>query len=217
MTAKLKNALWISGVLAAIILVGSVIYNQLGNTQTLVRQLPYYDVTPSDGKPHYVKPFQFTDQQDHAVSEQTVNGKIYVAEFFFCNCQGICPVMNKQMMRIAARYKSENDFMILSHTVKPREDTVTALFQYANAHHANYAQWRFLTGNENEIFDMARNAYMVAEPQYALGDDFVHTEYFSLVDKNKQVRGLYDGTDSLAIDSLMNDIDLLLQQQRLSH
>lgn len=162
---------------------------------------------------HTIQPFAFINQYNDTVSEKTIENKIYVTDFFFASCQSICPKMSSQLVHVQEAYKNDNDVLILSHTVNPSNDTVEVLNGYAQTYGAMKNKWHFLTGNKKEIYDMARYSYLVN----ALEDDgtaegFLHSELFILVDAKKRIRGMYDGTDSVAVVKLISDIKLLKQE-----
>jgi len=169
-----------------------------------------------DGKDtlyHTVQPFSFINQYHDTVSEKTINNKIYVADFFFATCQSICPKMSSQLVHVQEAFKNDNNVLILSHTVNPANDTVEVLNGYAQTYGAIKNKWHLLTGNKKTIYDMARYSYLVN----ALEDDgsaegFLHSELFILVDAQKRIRGMYDGTDSVAVLKLISDIKLLKQE-----
>jgi len=177
------------------------------------------DTVDANGKPttlsvvHTVPDFRFTDQDGNAVTQETTAGKTYVADFFFTTCQTICPVMSKEMMKLAVRLKGDSGVMFISHTVDPEIDSTRQLKDYAIEHNAQAWQWRFVTGSKKELYDMARYGYYVVGSEGEGGpDDFVHTQKFALVDKYRQIRGFYDGTDSIEVDKLYKDIQLLKQE-----
>ncbi len=170
----------------------------------------------TDGKDtlyHTVQPFSLINQYHDTVSEKTINNKIYVADFFFATCQSICPKMSSQLVHVQNAFKNDNNVLILSHTVNPSNDTVEVLNGYAQTYGAIKNKWHLLTGNKKTIYDMARYSYLVN----ALEDDgstegFLHSELFILVDAQKRIRGMYDGTDSVAVVKLISDIKLLKQE-----
>lgn len=179
------------------------------------------DSTDAAGKPltytlvHQVPDFEFTDQNGNVVSQETTEGKTYVADFFFTTCQSICPVMSKEMMKLSLKYKDDPDLMFLSHTVDPETDSVPQLKTYAMAHQAKDKQWKFLTGSKKALYDMARKGYFVTATEGDGGaEDFVHTQNFVLVDKYRKIRGYYDGTDSTEMLKLTRDIELLKAEYR---
>jgi protein SCO1 len=176
------------------------------------RRLPYLGEAGQ-----HVKPFSFINQDGKVVTEKNVEGKIYVAEFFFSTCEGICPTMNENMTKVYQTFRGQNDFAILSHTVKPEEDTVEQLKRYANKYEADGEQWMFLTGAKDNLYRMATYSYIipVAEEIDSNGiPAFVHSENFILVDKEKKLRGVYDGTKKDAVDKLIKDIAELRKEYK---
>lgn len=167
---------------------------------------------------HKIGEFQFLNQNGETISHKDVEGKIYVAEYFFTTCPTICPVMNKQMQRVQEAYLGNEHFKILSFTVNPEVDDVKQMKNYAEGHHANNNQWWFLTGDKEKLYQLARKSFFVLKPAEAqnLGDagsDFIHTNNFVLVDQKKQIRGYYDGTNQEEVDKLIRDIAVLLKNQ----
>ncbi|NLR59629.1 SCO family protein [Chitinophaga polysaccharea] len=161
---------------------------------------------------HTVQGFSFTDQDGKTKAKADVEGKIYVAEFFFTTCTGICPKMNANMDQVYAKYKDKPDFLILSHTVDPDHDSVPILKAYADKHKADSKNWWFLTGDKKQLYRMARQAYLVDDGTYTGEEDFVHTQWFALVDKQGRIRGLYEGTKKQDVDKLITDIDRLMEE-----
>jgi protein SCO1 len=181
-----------------------------------VRYLPYFGPkypTHNDTTYHSIGDFEFTDHNNNKVSQQTLNGKIYVTEYFFTTCKSICPVMNNNLIGIYKQFKDKKDFLILSHTVDPGTDSVPVLKRYADAHGVTDDKWLFVTGNKKELYDLARKSYLLDASEGNGGEeDFVHTQNFALVDKDKHIRGFYDGTDSAEVIRLAQDIKLLLKE-----
>ena len=159
---------------------------------------------------HSIQPFSFTNQFNETVSDKTIEGKIVVTDFFFATCQSICPKMSSQLVHVQSAFKNDNDVLILSHTVNPINDSVEVLYGYGQSYGAIKNKWHFLTGNKKEIYDMARYSYLVnALEEDGTAEGFLHSELLILVDANKHIRGMYDGTDSLAVVKLIADIKLL--------
>jgi protein SCO1/2 len=173
-------------------------------------------VLPRDGKDtiyHTVKPFAFVNQYNEVVNDKTVNGKIYVADFFFVTCQSICPKMSSQLVHLQRAFQNDSSVLILSHTVNPHHDTVEVLNGYAQSYGAIKNKWHFLTGEKKSIYDMARYSYLVnAFEDDGSEEGFLHSELFVLIDAKKRIRGMYDGTDSIAVVKLISDIKLLKQE-----
>jgi protein SCO1/2 len=162
---------------------------------------------------HTIQSFSFTNQDGKTVTEKDFDNSIYVTDFFFTTCHSICPIMSTQMERVAEAYKTNNQVKILSHTVDPEIDTVEQLKAYAIKHNANSKQWMFVTGEKKQLYDIARTGYLLDAQEGNGGpDDFIHTQNFALIDKEKRIRGYYDGTDSLEVNQLIKDIDLLLKE-----
>ena len=162
---------------------------------------------------HSVPSFRFVNQLGDTVTDKNYEGKIYVADFFFASCQSICPKMSTQLQRVQEKFESNNDVLLLSHTVNPEEDTVQALAKYAAMVHANNKKWNFVTGDKKQLYDIARNGYFVTALEGDGGpDDFIHSEKFILVDKEKHIRGIYDGTSTVEVDRLMDEINVLIAE-----
>jgi protein SCO1/2 len=158
-----------------------------------------------------VADFRLTSQEGKTVSQADLNNSIYVANFFFANCQGICKKMTSQMTRVQEKFKSNPNVKIVSYTVDPARDSVEALDAYAQTYGADPKMWYFLTGPKKEIYDLAINSYMLPAQETNDGTvDFIHSEKFLLVDKDKHVRGIYDGTSQKDVDRLMTEIQVLL-------
>jgi protein SCO1 len=169
------------------------------------------------GYGHTIGDFSFKDQNGKTITQADVDGKVYVAEYFFTTCGSICPIMNKQMQRVQKAYIREADLKILSFTVNPEVDTVEQMKRYATEHGANDDQWHFLTGSKDDLYSLARKSFFVLKPAEAenLGDagsDFIHTNNFVLVDRQRRIRGYYDGTSTTGVDSLIYDISRLLKE-----
>jgi len=169
------------------------------------------------GYGHKIGAFSFKNQNGEIITQSDVDGKVYVAEYFFTTCGSICPIMNQQMQRIQKVYLREPDLKILSFTVNPAIDTVEQMKRYALQHQANDDQWYFLTGKKEDLYGLARKSYFVLKPAEAenLGDaggDFIHTNNFVLVDRERRIRGYYDGTSTAGVDSLIYDIGRLLKE-----
>jgi len=163
-----------------------------------------------------VKPFSFVNQNGKIISERDVAGKVYVAEYFFTTCQGICPILNTNMKKIYEAYKNEPDFQILSHTCDPDRDSVGRLKKYADSLHVNTGTWWFLTGRKDSLYNTARISYLLDDPKnnrQNIEEQFLHTQFFALVDRNGQVRKkIYDGLKKEELEELKKDIAVLLKE-----
>ncbi len=157
--------------------------------------------------------FSFINQNGDSLSQNDVNGKIYVADFFFISCPTICPVMKKEMIRVFNAFKGDTALMLLSHTIDPVHDTIALLKQYATDLGSDGKQWQFLTGERERIYEMAEMGYYAtAMPDSTAPGGFVHSGGFILVDRLSRVRGIYDGTDAKQVDQLIEDISVLKQE-----
>ncbi len=164
----------------------------------------------------YVQPFAFINQEGKTITEQQVNGKVYVAEYFFTTCKGICPKMNKNLKKVAETFSKEKNFLILSHTVDPDVDSVQRLKKYADSLGISAATWHLLTGRKDSLYQAARVSYILDDPKNNNGqikDQFLHTQFFALVDKNGRVRKVYDGLKKEEITELNKDISKLLLEK----
>lgn len=169
------------------------------------------------GYGHKIGNFSFINQNGDSITQAEVNEKVYVAEYFFTTCKSICPIMNKEMMRVYDVYGTNPDFRILSFSVDPETDTVAQMKRYADQHGAPDKNWHFLTGEKEDLYALARKSFFVLKPAEAqnLGDaggDFIHTNNFVLVDKRRRIRGYYDGTSTTSVDSLIHDIQHLIDE-----
>ena len=180
--------------------------------QERLTTLPFFG-KPGNGEIHKVTDFSLVSQDGKTITQNDFKNKIYVTDFFFVNCEGICPLMSDQLVRVADAYKTNPDVLLLSHTVKPEEDSIPVLKQYALNHNADPAKWHFVTGNKSEINTLARTSYLLSNEEDDGGIDFVHTQFFALVDPQKRIRGIYDGTDSTAVNKLITDIAILLREE----
>lgn len=166
---------------------------------------------------HTIQHFSFTDQLGKSFGSKELKGKIYVAEYFFTTCGTICPKMNAQMQRVQEAYNNQLDVQIISLTVDPETDTVAQMKMYADGHHANPKQWHFLTGDKDQLYRLARESFFVLKPaetrnQGDVGSDFIHTNYFVLVDEQSRIRGYYDGTNPKEVTQLIGDIQKLREE-----
>ena len=163
-----------------------------------------------------VMPFAFTNQDGKQVTEKNVTGKVFVVEYFFTTCKNICPVMNENMKKVYERFKNEKDFLILSHTSDPLTDSVERLKKYAESWGADSKNWIFLTGTKDSLYKQARYSYRIDDPKNNPLEgqvDFIHSQFFSLVDKKGIVREIYDGTQSGDVERMMKEIDVLLKEK----
>jgi protein SCO1/2 len=165
----------------------------------------------------YVKPFQFTNQNGIPFTDRDLLGKVTVVEYFFTSCKGICPKMNTNMKAIYETFKAEPNFLILSHTCNPETDSVPVLKRYADSLKVDSHKWVFVTGRKDSLYRMARTAYLLDDPKNSfekIEDQFIHTQFFALVDKDGRVRSqIYDGLKKDELEKLKKDIQVLLAEK----
>ncbi|MEO7307680.1 MAG: SCO family protein [Ferruginibacter sp.] len=194
-----------------------------------------------------VQDFSFTNQDGNTITQNNVDGKVYVAEYFFTTCKGICPVMNANMRRVFDMYKDEPNFLILSHTCMPETDSVPLLKAYEakmidgrldkskdgsfkidydttnqkssrlRRDKSQNPNWNFVTGDKAALYKMARQSYMIdnnkPDSNQTMADQFIHTQFFALVDNQRRVRGIYDGLNEDEMQKLFKDIKGLLKEK----
>lgn len=179
-----------------------------------LRVLPVYGPVDEQTKAnHTIAPFSLTDQNNMVFTSEMLDGKIYVADFFFTTCKSICPKMSTNMQSVYEKFKDNNQIAFVSYTVNPANDTAEVLKEYASKHGVTTNNWIFLTGDKKQIYDLARKSYLVdASEGNGDDEDFVHTQNFALVDKKKRIRGYYDGTNPQDVQKLIAEINILLQE-----
>jgi protein SCO1/2 len=160
-----------------------------------------------------VQPFAFLNQNGQHVTDKDMEGKVYVAEFFFTTCTGICPKMNNNMRTVYDRFKDEKDFRILSYTCDPERDSVAQLKKYSDSLKVNTTKWIFLTGRKDSLYTLARNSYTIDDPANnvnSIDDQFIHSQLWALVNKRGEVKKIYDGLKPSEVDAMMKQIKKLL-------
>lgn len=215
MSTKGPNYFRIGTIVVVVIAVAAIgfVYSTMGKSKN-EPVLPYYGPKGNNGEAFYVKSFNLLNQDSVMLNQTAYKGKIYVADFFFTTCLGICPIMTEGMIRVHKQYKDNPDFMIISHTVDPEHDRPYVLKQYAENRSIDTQKWNFVTGTKKEIYDLARYSYLVDASEGDNGpNDFVHTENFALVDRAGRIRGYYDGTDTAEVSKLIKDIALLFTEK----
>jgi len=191
-----------------------------------VETLPFYDeatFTPkwfaNDNDSlkyfHKIADFNLINQDGETISNKTFSNKIYITDFFFTTCPGICPKMTASMMDLQKEYINDDEVMLLSHSVTPEIDSVPTLKEYALKNEIVSSKWHLVTGNRKEIYDLGRKSYFVEEDlgKEKTANDFLHTENFVLVDKNKHIRGIYNGLNSNDIIQLITDVKTLKKEK----
>ena len=162
-----------------------------------------------------VQPFSFTNQNGKQVTEKDLEGKVIVATYFFTTCRGICPEMNGNLKKVYEQFKNEKDFLLLSHTSDPETDSVPRMKRYADSIGADPNNWIFLTGRKDSLYSAARLSYAIDDPANnlkSIDDQFLHTQYWALVNKKGEVRKIYDGLKNNEISDLVDDIKKLLNK-----
>ena len=160
-------------------------------------------------KYHKISDFELINQNGEIITQEYYKNKIYVADFFFTTCQSICPIMTKNMLEIQEQLKNDKEILLLSHTVTPEIDSVQQLKKYALENRIDDDKWNLVTGEKKQIYDLARKSYLAVEDSEFGNFDMIHTENFMLIDKKRQIRGFYDGTDKNEIIRLLSDIEIL--------
>lgn len=205
-----KKLLWFGG--GFIVLLTGFYYFLFAGTDYYKSKLPLLT---------YVKNFSFTDQNGKQISQKNVLGKVYVTEYFFTTCKGICPKMNVNMKTVFEKFKNEPDFAIISHTCMPETDSVPLLKAYEHKMLAASdiqakAKWYFVTGSKGSLYKMARESYLLDNEKnnsINIKDQFIHTQFFALVDKQARVRGIYDGLKLDELQKLDTDIRDVLKEK----
>jgi len=183
----------------------------LGNKETVIKKVNGKQIT--DTIYHQIPNFEFINQDFSKITQKDYEGKIYVADFFFTTCPTICPKMKTQMLRIYEKFKDNPKVGILSHTIDPRHDTPAVLREFMNNLNIKSKMWQMVTGDKAKIYEIGQKSYMVSatdDPTQPGG--IVHSGAFVLVDKNRHIRGIYDGTEPEKVDKLMKDMEVLLNE-----
>jgi protein SCO1/2 len=183
-----------------------------GNRETVNREVDGKTVT--DTIYQTIPDFKFVNQEGDSIGTSNLEGKIYVADFFFTSCPSICPGMQRNMLKVHEQFKDDNNFKLLSFTIDPKHDTIPVLKKYAENLGADSKQWWFLHGKKEEVYQLAKDGYLVtAKEDAAAPGGLLHEGYFILVDTQRRVRGAYDGTDEKQVDKLIQDIRILMKEE----
>jgi len=161
-----------------------------------------------------IRPFLFYDQDGAEITEASVEGKVYVSDFFFTSCPTICPKMKQQMLRVYEEYYDNPNLLLLSHSIDPKRDSVARLKEFATKLGVESSKWHLMTGNRDSIYSMAKHYMIAAQEDGKAPGGFAHSGAFLLVDQNRQIRGIYDGTDPEDVDVLIDDIEGLLNNTK---
>ncbi|MGM0634620.1 MAG: SCO family protein [Bacteroidota bacterium] len=164
---------------------------------------------------HKIGDFKLTNQNNENITPADFEGKIYVADFFFTTCQTICPTMTENMKVLQDKFEDDDEIKLLSHTVTPEIDDVEQLRAYADKQGLIDGKWHMVTGDKKHIYELARKHYLASKTDGDGGPyDLIHTENFVLVDKEKRIRGFYDGTNLEEINQLIEDIAILKNEYK---
>lgn len=202
-----KKLLWFAGFF--VLLMAAFYFFLFSGTDYYQAKLPVLNDVPD---------FSFTGQNRNEVNQHTIDGKVYVTEYFFTTCKGICPKMNENMKVIFERFKDESDFAIISHTSLPETDSVPLMKAYEERmlgkNPAFAAKWYFVTGTKDSLYKMAQSYLLDNDKNNSINikDHFIHTQFFALVDKQRRVRGIYDGLKPEELEQLQKDIEKLLKE-----
>jgi len=162
---------------------------------------------------HTIPSFTFSNQYDKEVSSELYTGKIYIADFFFTTCPGICPIMTSELTRVQQELQGlVEEVLILSHTVDPESDTTAALLAYGKMKGADFSTWNFVTGTKRKLYDMAESYLVVANHNPGEEMEFVHSDKLVLIDKEGRIRGLYSGIETREVDQLIRDVKILIKE-----
>ena len=201
----------------AILLLGMVLI--VGSCQKKQEYLPYFgeeEITlleSGEEEIQYAKipSFEFINQYSDTITEEHFNGKVYIADFFFTSCPTICPRMSVNMEKVQNAFVDHSDVLLISHSIDPR-DSVEVLYEYAELHGAIENKWHLVTGNTDEIYDLAREYYVMAAKDETGSGAYIHDGSFLLIDQEKHIRGIYDGTSDAGTKLLIKDIQKLLKE-----
>lgn len=187
-----------------------------------IKHLPFYNSvnftpewidtsSPQYATIHTIPAFEFINQNADTITQQTFSNKIYVADFFFTSCPGICKKLTNNLIFIQKAFKDDSTILLLSHSVTPENDCVAKLKKYATQFGIIDGKWHLVTGSRKAIYSIARDAYF-ADEDFGVAkneNDFLHTENIVLIDKHKRIRGVYKGTLETEMQHLIDDINLL--------
>ena len=204
-----------------LLLISAVIVYLFYNALVPVKLLPVYspamvnsELVPEEiqhvRKYHTIGDFSLINQNGKTITQEDYKDKIYIADFFFTTCPTICPIMTKNMADLQKALGDDSNVLLLSHSVTPEIDSVAQLKKYAIEKGVNDSKWNLVTGDKKQIYDLARKSYLAVKTDGDGGPfDMIHTENFILVDKEKRIRGFYDGTKKEDMDKILADIETL--------
>ncbi len=163
---------------------------------------------------HTIPDFSFVDQDSNVITNKTLEGKIYVSDFFFIHCPSICPKVKAQMMKIYDKFQDNDNLVILSHSIDTKNDTIPALKAYANKLEIKTDKWHLVTGEKDLIFSIADEYFVTALVNDDAPGGFDHSGRIILVDENRHVRAFAEGTDPKSVDHFLKDIEQLLNEDK---
>jgi len=178
---------------------------------------PYKDANGNikyDSVYHTIADFKLTDQNGNTITNQTIKGKVYVSNFFFCTCPSICPKMTNSILLLQDEFINEDGVAFLSHTIFPENDSIPVLKSYEQRYHINGKKWHLLTGSRQQLYDLSKRSYYLGVSNDS-PDEFQHSEKLVLVDNHRIIRGFYDGTKSEEVDKLKKDIKAILREVKI--
>jgi len=213
--SRFKFFFAVLGVLSVIIVI--LFYNALKPEERLpIYQPNMVSATLVDSSMQYVRKyhsiadFKLVNQNGDTITQNNYADKIYVADFFFTTCPSICPVMTANLAEVQDEFKDDNEVLLLSHSVTPEIDSVAQLKKYAIEKGVIDQKWNLVTGDKKQIYELARKSYMAVMDDGDGGAyDMIHTENFMLIDKERRIRGYYDGTNKEEVEKLIRDIEIL--------
>lgn len=185
----------------------------LGERKTIERMEGSQTVT--DTVYQTIPNFSLMNQDSVIINNDSLKNSIYIADFFFTSCPSICPIMSKNMLSVYNKYKGNKEVRFISHTIDPKHDTIPVLKKYADKLGVEGTQWSFLLGDRDTVYNLAKTGYMnYAQENADIPGGVEHSGYFILVDKQKRIRGAYDGTNKEQVENLKKDIDILLNEYK---
>ncbi len=214
----MKNPRWKLLAPIAVILFPVIFWLVLTRGHNQFKTLPYlgpYELSEKgDTVFHSIPHFSFVNQSGQTITDNDLKDKIYIANFFFATCQTVCPKMNEQVHRVQEAFKDNPDIRFLSFTVDPESDSVEALAAYAKMMNADNSKWWFLTGQKDSIYNLAREGYLVPAAIGRAENDFFHSQSLILIDKEKHMRGIYDGLEPAEVDTLIDEVKVLMHEYK---
>lgn len=208
---KSKQSIWLMVML--IFIIPAIAYTAVNWYDNKFGNLPYFGPTvkTTEGKAqHRIREFSLVNQDNRNISLSDLGNNIIIADFFFTHCPVICPKMTKGLRIVQEAFKVDNGIIITSFSVDPERDSAVQLKKYSHKMNIDNSNWHLLTGEKKAIYNMARRDFMIVATDGDGGEeDFIHSEKLVLIDKEKHIRGFYDGTDEAAINQLLQDIKKL--------